>query len=96
MHDPRTADFPNLLGQVFAEAGRPGWGAAIDVRVDCLDEAQQVSGVSLFRGRLVSPGDRTSFRVLNFPPPADGGPCLPPTEGAGVTLCAAVDGFVLD
>ena len=94
--DPSTADLPNLDGFAPSRPGGPRWGAPFEARVDCLDESQEVIGVSLFRGRLVSPGEWTSFRALNFPPPPEAEPCLPPTEGSGVTLCATLDGFVLD
>lgn len=93
VHDPAEA---NLIGHVGAYTGGPRRGTPFSVRVVCLDGEQDVVGVSVFRGRLVAPQRPTGLYVLNFPPPAAGRSCLPPTEGSGVTLCAEVNGFVLD
>lgn len=98
IYDPSTVESRNISGSVANKgAGNtPRMLAPLEVRVDCLNESQEVVGVSHFRGRLVAPNNWTRFNVLNYPPPAGSEMCLPPTEGWGVTLCATADGFVLD
>lgn len=86
----------NITGAAGATTGWPHSGAPFDVRVECLDEAGELIGVSRFQGRLITPLRPSSVSVRNYPPTGGDAPCLPPTEGSGVTLCAVVDGFILD
>lgn len=94
--DVGEGDGLNLIGFVGATSGWPRRGAPFEVQVDCLDEAQELIGVSRFRGHLLTPGRSSSVRVLNYPSPPGSPPCSPPTQGSGVSLCAEVDGFSLD
>lgn len=97
IYDPSTVESRNISGKVANNgAGRPPNLAPLEVRVDCLNESQEVVGMSHFRGRLVAPSNWTHFEVFNYQPPAGSDACLPPTQGSGVTLCARADGFVLD
>lgn len=94
--DVSGPDRANIIGHVGATNGWPRWGETFDLRVDCLNELEEVIGVSRFQGQLMTPGRPSSVRVLNYAPPPGGRHCYPPTLGSGVTLCAELEGFALD